>query len=224
MARPAITRVSNLEISSDSKNKQKGLYVDALTTTQRDAIPTIENGLLIYNTTTSTFQAYQNGAWTNLATGAATTLTAPSLITADAPVTVVNGAIYYDSTTNKLTSGVNGAYVSVYTSPLAQGGNLVMQSANANPAGVEGEVYYNTVLDVVRVYINGAWNTVNTSFQTATGVGITTGTALTLPGGVPGNVEVAGNEVLGFIYHDDTNNRIRTWIGSPATWKTVTVA
>ncbi len=226
MPLPAITRVSNLQISSDSRNKEKGFYVDALTTAQRDAIPTIENGLLIYNTDTSTFQAYQNGAWVSLTTAPAVALYAPVSDTASAPA-VANGVIYYDTDTNKLTTGVNGAYVSVYTSPLAQTGNLVMQSAAADPAGgssVSGEVYYNTVSNVVRARINGVWNTVNTSLQTATGVGLTSGTAFTLPAGTRAAVELAGNQVLGFTYYDTTNDVVRVWAGAVPAWKTVTAA
>lgn len=68
MTRPNITRVSNLEIKSDTRNKQKGLHFDQLTTTQRNAITTINNGLGIYNTDTNTLQTYQNAAWVNLNT------------------------------------------------------------------------------------------------------------------------------------------------------------
>ncbi len=219
-----ITRVSNLEIKSDARNKEKGFYVDELTTAQRDAIPTLRNGLVIYNITTNTFQAYQNGAWTNLTTGAATSLNAPILTTANAPA-VVNGAIYYDSTTNHLTTGVNGAYVSVYTSPLAQSGNLLMQQAIADPAAPNsalGEIYYNTVSQVIRARVNGAWNTVNTSLQTATGIGLTpgSGSPFTLPQGTNA-AEAAGNQVLGFMFFNTETGFIRTWDGA---WKTVTIA
>lgn len=223
MARPAITRVSNLQISSDSKNKQKGFYVDALTTTQRDAIPTQTNGLLIYNTTTNTFQAYQSGTWTNLTTGAATTLNAPIL--ANAPAPVVNGAIYYDSAANHLTTAVNGAFVSVYTSPLAQTGNLVMQTAAADPAGgvsVSGEVYYNTVLNVIRARINGAWVTVNSTADqngyASIAFGAGTPTAI-----APFNAQP---HIVGTLYFDTATPKL--WVcngaGTPGTFIGVAVA
>lgn len=44
------------------------LDVASLTTTERDAL-TPDNGWLIYNTTTNTFQFRQNGAWVDLGTG-----------------------------------------------------------------------------------------------------------------------------------------------------------
>lgn len=70
MPLPAITRVSNMEIKSDAKNKENGLRIDAITTTQRDAIPTKTAGLTISNSTTGTLQTYQNGTWGNINTSA----------------------------------------------------------------------------------------------------------------------------------------------------------
>ncbi len=177
MSRPNITRVSNLQVKSDPRNKEKGFYVDALTTVQRDAIPTKTNGLIVYNTDTNTFQAYQNGS-----------------------------------------------FISIYTSPEAQGGNLVMQSLATDPAGgdsVNGEMYYNTTFGVVRIRLSGVWENLNASAQAATGVGIVSGTALTLPSGTKAAVEVAGNQVSGFMYHDSTNSRIRVWANGA--WSTVTI-
>lgn len=45
---------------------QNGIFVPKLTTDQRDAIQTPENGQMIYNTTINKFQGYENGAWANL--------------------------------------------------------------------------------------------------------------------------------------------------------------
>ena len=53
---------SELDITSTSK----GLLLPRLTSTQRDAINSPPSGLMIYNITTSTFQCYANGSWTNL--------------------------------------------------------------------------------------------------------------------------------------------------------------
>jgi hypothetical protein len=50
-----------LELSSTSK----ALLLTRLTTTQRDAMTAV-NGMIIYNTTTNTFQGRANGAWVNL--------------------------------------------------------------------------------------------------------------------------------------------------------------
>lgn len=127
MPLPAITRVSNMEIKSDAKNKENGLRIDAITTTQRDAIPTKTAGLLISNSTNNTLQTYQNGVW----------------------------------------------------------------------------------------------NTLNATASTATGVGLTNGTAFTLPSGPSAAVEVLGNQVAGFMYNDTTLNRIR--VRANAAWNTVTI-
>jgi hypothetical protein len=43
------------------------LQAPTLTTTQRDAL-SAENGMIIYNSTLSTMQAYANSAWVNLGT------------------------------------------------------------------------------------------------------------------------------------------------------------
>lgn len=42
-----------------------GVILASLSTAQRDLIPPI-NGMIIYNTTTNTFQKYENGAWANV--------------------------------------------------------------------------------------------------------------------------------------------------------------
>lgn len=67
MPKPAITRVPNLAITPVSTNKNNGLYAPQLTTAQITAIPAaaLANGGIVYNTTTNTFQGYQNGAWAN---------------------------------------------------------------------------------------------------------------------------------------------------------------
>lgn len=70
MPLPAITRVSNMEIKSNAKNKENGLRIDAITTAQRDAIPTKTAGLIVSNSDTNTLQTYQNAAWGNVNTSA----------------------------------------------------------------------------------------------------------------------------------------------------------
>lgn len=42
---------------------QFGVFVPQVTTDQRDTIQNPQNGQMIYNTTTDTFQGYQAGAW-----------------------------------------------------------------------------------------------------------------------------------------------------------------
>lgn len=43
-----------------------GFLVPQLTTAQRNAIQSPENGQIIYNTTTNKFQGRENGIWQNL--------------------------------------------------------------------------------------------------------------------------------------------------------------
>ena len=37
--------------------------VPSYTTTERDALPNITNGMIIYNSTTNVFNFYENGSW-----------------------------------------------------------------------------------------------------------------------------------------------------------------
>lgn len=45
---------------------QNGIFVPKLTTTQRDALQSVTDGQLIYNTTSDQFQGRRAGAWVNL--------------------------------------------------------------------------------------------------------------------------------------------------------------
>lgn len=79
MAINQITQLSGLDITPDLENKNNGLYVPQLTSTQINEIPakTLRNGGIIYNTNTNSFQTYAQGAWNNLAsyrTGAITNI------------------------------------------------------------------------------------------------------------------------------------------------------
>jgi hypothetical protein len=171
MPKAAITRVTGLSVTPNTTptiSKNTGLYVPKLTPAQITAIPaaTLTNGAVVYNTTTNTYQVYQNAAWLNLSTSPVpTTLTAPSVATVNAAA-VANGAIYYDTTTNLVTIANNATYASVYTSPLAQAGNLVVQSSADDPAdgaSINGEMYYNTTANTIKARINGVWVTVQTA-------------------------------------------------------------
>lgn len=42
---------------------QGGILVPLVTTAQRDALQGVQNGQMIYNTDTDTFEGYQAGAW-----------------------------------------------------------------------------------------------------------------------------------------------------------------
>mgnify|MGYP006914501505 CR=1 FL=1 len=123
MPKPAITRVSNLEITSSSTNKEKGFYTASLSTTQRDAI-TQTNGSLIFNSTTGTFQGLKGGAWNNINTSVSTATGqglngTPFIYPSGARVAVevagnqVNGFAYYDTTNSVLRSYENNAWVNL---------------------------------------------------------------------------------------------------------------
>lgn len=85
-----------------------------------------------------------------------------------------------------------------------------------------GGMVYDNVLNVFRVYKNGVLNTLSTSIGTATGVGLTSGSPVTLPSGTAVAVEVAANQVNGFIYNDTTSNTIKARVNGA--WVTVTTA
>lgn len=71
---PTPTQVGGLNVAAclELQSTTSCLLVPRMTTTQRDAITgaLVINGMLIYNSTTTTFQFYQNGAWLSLSAGA----------------------------------------------------------------------------------------------------------------------------------------------------------
>lgn len=75
-------------------------------------------------------------------------------------------------------------------------------------------------LDTYKVYENGKWYTLNKSLDTVSGEGLAPGSSpVVLPTGVKASVEVAGNELGGFIYYDAANAVNRTYVNGA--WKTV---
>jgi hypothetical protein len=67
--------ISNTAITPDAssilemRTTTKGLLIPRLTTTERNAISTPATGLMIYNTTTNTFNFYNGSSWTDIAGG-----------------------------------------------------------------------------------------------------------------------------------------------------------
>lgn len=124
MTKAAITRVSNLEVST-SKTSNNGFYAPRLTTAQITAIPAsiLVNGAIVYNTTTNRFQNYIDGAWNVLNSSVATAgegLTGTSVILPsgeenDVQVTAneIVGFIYYDTTNNVIKFRTNAAWATV---------------------------------------------------------------------------------------------------------------
>lgn len=249
MPKPAITRVSsmvvdpnyNINLSTDV-NTSQGFYVPQLTTAQINAIaaPTLQNGGLVYNTTTNTFQAYEGGAWTNLSTGAVNALEAPAVANAAAlPAVPVNGMIVYQTDIGLFKiyqtppdgAGWSAIYanVSVATGVGLVAGNSPYSLPSGTLAAVEvagnqvnGFAYYNTTGTNVRGYFHGVWTTIETTTNAATGVGLAAGnTPVVLPNGASGTVEVAGNQVNGFIYYNTTGTNVRAYVNGA--WGTVTI-
>lgn len=250
MPKPAITRVSsmvvdpsyNINLSTDV-NTSQGFYAPKLTTAQIAAIaaPTLTNGGIVYNTTTNFLQVYQNGAWVNLETAGAGNFIVPVVAnTAALPAAPANGMIVYQTDIGLFkiyqTPASGAAWSIIYANvSAATGVGLVAgnspyslpsgTSAAVEVAGnqVNGFIYYNTTLTNPRAYINGAWTTLYTNVTAATGVGLTAGSgAFGLPTGTRSAVEVAENQVAGFMYYDTTNNVFR--VRTNAAWQTVTAA
>ena len=87
---------------------------------------------------------------------------------------------------------------------------------------VNGAIIYNTATNTFQNYTNGAWNNLNSSVATA-GVGLVAGSSpAILPSGTAVAVEVAANEIAGFIYYNTTANTFKA--RTNAAWVTVTVA
>jgi hypothetical protein len=182
MPKPAITRVPNLAITPVSTNKNNGLYAPQLTTTQITTIPasTLTNGAIVYNTTTNTFQVYQNGVWTALysTTNLAGNLIVPVVANTGAlPAAPANGMIVYQTDVGAFKvyqTNANGAEwaimynnVSTATGAGLAAGDNPFTLPNAAAAGVEtlgnqvnGFMYYDATSNSIKARVNGAWVTV----------------------------------------------------------------
>ena len=93
---------------------------------------------------------------------------------------------------------------------------------NKNVRIKNGTRIYNINLGVSQTFRKGRWENEVSINTTATGVGLTNGTALIYPSGTQVLVEVAGNAVNGFTYYDTTNNVLRT--RKNGAWQTITSA
>ncbi len=69
---PTSTLVATVPVSAilELQSTTGTLLIPRMTTTQRNALITVTNGMMIYNSTTTTFQFYQNGGWVSLSAGA----------------------------------------------------------------------------------------------------------------------------------------------------------
>lgn len=124
----------------------------------------------------------------------------------DAPITKLSSLDISPDPHNKN----NGFYVPQVTTA----------QRNAIPGNTirNGGIIYNSNLRFFQVYQDNAWKNLNTSLNNASGAGLN-GAPLLIPTGAEADVEVAGNEVQGFIYYDTTNNVLK--LRDNAAWKTI---
>ena len=94
--------------------------------------------------------------------------------------------------------------------------------ANTNVRVKNGTMVFNITTGMFQIFIGGNWVNVFLNASTATGVGLITGCPLILPSGTAVAVEVAANQVPGFIYYNTTANTIK--YRDNAAWKTITAA
>jgi len=81
-----------------------------------------------------------------------------------------------------------------------------------------GTMIYNITSGLFQLFRNGQWENISTNITTATGVALTS-SPFSIPSGPRANVEVAANQVNGFIYNDTTNNDVRGYINTQ--WMTL---
>jgi hypothetical protein len=82
----------------------------------------------------------------------------------------------------------------------------------------EGTIIFNIDVKALQIFRSGQWENANTNISTATGAGLSS-SPFSIPSGPRADVEVAANQVNGFIYNDTTNNLIREYINSR--WNTI---
>ena len=119
-----------LDISSTTK----GLLVPRMTTTERNTIGSPADGLIIYNTTTSSLEHYNGSSWV-------------SLSKAFVPYTGATAAVNlggYDLTVNGLTIGLGGGSINTNTANGA--GALTLNTAGASNTAFGHTALYNNTL------------------------------------------------------------------------------
>lgn len=108
----------------------------------------------------------------------------------------------------------------LYLPPLT----TVQRDAIPPAAIANGCSIYNTTANSSQAYIGGVWKNINSSVApVGVGVGLVAGsTAVILPSGINNTVEVADNQINGFIYYGTTTNSIRARVNGA--WVTVQTA
>lgn len=198
------------------------------------------NGQIYYDTTTNQVTAYIDGAWKVLfsSTDLPGFLVVPVVANTGAlPAGAVAGMIVYQTDINTFKIYQEGVWAILLgsTSTATGAGLAAGNQAITYPSGsnvtvevvdneVNGFTYYGTTSNNLRSRVNSGWSTLVSSTTTATGIGLTTAgnTPIVYPSGPSAAVEVAANEVDGFVYYNTTANNLRGRVNG--TWVTITVA
>ncbi len=77
----------------------------------------------------------------------------------------------------------------------------------------EGTIIFNISVDKLQMFRNGGWESITTNISTATGVGLSS-SPFSIPSGPSDTVEVAANQVNGFIYYDTVKQQVKGYINS----------
>ena len=137
-----------------------------------------------------------------------------SLITEFSGITITSDQ--YTGTNN---TNATFAVASVTTAQRDLLENVTPYVVNAVTVKVKnGTMIYNITSGLFQLFRNGQWENISTNITTATGVGLTS-SPFSIPSGPRANVEVAANQVNGFIYNDTTNNDVRGYINTQ--WMTL---
>jgi len=135
-------------------------------------------------------------------------------------ITALSGlTITSDQTTGTNNPNATFAVSSVTTTQRDKLENVTPYVVNGVTVKIkEGTIIFNISVDKLQMFRNGIWESVTTNISTATGVGLSS-SPFSIPSGTRAAVEVAANQVNGFIYNDTTNNQVRGYINTQ--WMTL---
>ena len=130
-------------------------------------------------------------------------------------ITALSGlTITSDQTTGTNNPNATFAVSSVTTSQRDLLQNVTPYVVNGATVRIkEGTIIFNISVDKLQMFRNGGWESFTTNISTATGVGLLSA-PFSIPSGTRAAVEVAANQVNGFIYNDTTNNQVRGYINT----------
>ena len=130
--------------------------------------------------------------------------------------------------TSDQTTGSNNPQATFAVSSLTQTQinnleNVTSYTVGANTVKVKpGTMVFNITSNIFQIFINGVWQNVFSVNTTATGIGLTNRAPFVYPSGQKENVEVAANQLNGFIYmQSDAGNALRIYQNNK--WGTITV-